>query len=177
MPVEQVHLHEVGALDSIIDIVGAVFAIEWFGADRIVVSPLNVGSGMVRVGARAVPGAGARDRAAARGVPIYASGPRRELLTPTGALLVTGYADAFGPRAADERRPHRLRRRRPRLRRHAERACACSWARRHRRNRTTERVVVHRVRDRRHEPADLRRADGSPASGRCARRVLRRRSR
>ena len=47
IPIEKIHLHEVGALDSIIDIVGAVFAIEWFKADRIVSSPLNVGGGMV----------------------------------------------------------------------------------------------------------------------------------
>ena len=54
MPIDRIHLHEVGALDSIIDIVGAVFAIEWFKADRIVVSPINVGSGMVQDRARRV---------------------------------------------------------------------------------------------------------------------------
>ena len=47
IPLEKIHLHEVGALDSIIDIVGAVFAIEWFHADRIVSSAMNVGGGMV----------------------------------------------------------------------------------------------------------------------------------
>ena len=60
VPIEKIHLHEVGALDSIIDIVGAVFALEWFNADRIVSSPLNVGGGMVHSAHGHFPGAGAR---------------------------------------------------------------------------------------------------------------------
>jgi pyridinium-3,5-bisthiocarboxylic acid mononucleotide nickel chelatase len=99
MPVEQVHLHEVGALDSIIDIVGAVFALDWFGADRIVCSPLNTGSGMVRCahGHFPVPAPATARLIAAAHAPAYASGPGVELLTPTGALLTTGYAESYGP--------------------------------------------------------------------------------
>jgi pyridinium-3,5-bisthiocarboxylic acid mononucleotide nickel chelatase len=97
MPVERVHLHEVGALDSIIDIVGAVFAIEWFGAGRIVVSPLNVGAGMVRSAHGLFPVPAPATVRLLADAPIYSSGVEAELLTPTGALLLTGHADAFGP--------------------------------------------------------------------------------
>jgi uncharacterized protein (TIGR00299 family) protein len=99
VPVEQVHLHEVGALDSIIDIVGSVFGIEWFGADRIVVSPLNTGSGMVRCahGHFPVPAPATARLIADAKAPAYASGPSVELLTPTGALLTTGCTQAYGP--------------------------------------------------------------------------------
>jgi uncharacterized protein (TIGR00299 family) protein len=97
VPVEQVHLHEVGALDSIIDIVGSVFALEWFGAERIVASPLNTGSGMVKCAHGLFPVPAPATARLLTGVPIYANGPSMELLTPTGALLVTGYASAYGP--------------------------------------------------------------------------------
>ena len=97
MPVDRVHLHEVGALDSIIDIVGAVFAFEWFAADRVVVSPLNVGSGMVRSAHGVFPVPAPATVSLLGDAPIYSRGPQAELLTPTGALLLTGHASSFGP--------------------------------------------------------------------------------
>lgn len=97
MPVDQVHLHEVGAIDSIIDIVGAVFALEWFNADRIVVSPLNLGGGMVRSAHGLFPVPAPATVALLGDAPVYSSGIQVELLTPTGALILTEYASAFGP--------------------------------------------------------------------------------
>jgi uncharacterized protein (TIGR00299 family) protein len=100
MPVEKVHLHEVGELDSIIDIVGAVFAFEWFNADRVVVSPINVGSGMIKTvhGLYPVP-APATVRLLAN-APIYGRDVKTELLTPTGALILSDYASDYGPMPA-----------------------------------------------------------------------------
>jgi uncharacterized protein (TIGR00299 family) protein len=100
IPVEKIHLHEVGALDSIIDIVGSVFALEWFAADRIVSSPLNVGGGMVNSAHGLFPVPAPATVKLLAGVPVYSSGVQSELVTPTGALLVTGYATSFGPTPA-----------------------------------------------------------------------------
>ncbi|MDO8677503.1 MAG: nickel pincer cofactor biosynthesis protein LarC [Acidobacteriota bacterium] len=97
MPIDQVHLHEVGAIDSIIDIVGAVFALEWFAADRIVVSPLNVGGGMVRSAHGVFPVPAPATVKLLGQAPIYSNGIEAELLTPTGALILTEYASSFGP--------------------------------------------------------------------------------
>jgi pyridinium-3,5-bisthiocarboxylic acid mononucleotide nickel chelatase len=97
IPIEKIHLHEVGALDSIIDIVGAVFAIEWFQADRIVVSAINVGGGMVRTEHGVFPVPAPATVALLRNAPVYSSGIQSELLTPTGALILTEFASAFGP--------------------------------------------------------------------------------
>jgi uncharacterized protein (TIGR00299 family) protein len=97
MPIDQVHLHEVGALDSIIDIVGAVFAIEWFKADRIVVSPINIGSGMVRTEHGVFPVPAPATVSLVKNAPVYSSGIQSELLTPTGALILTEFATEYGP--------------------------------------------------------------------------------
>ena len=90
------HFHEVGAVDSIVDVVGGVVGLRWLRADRFVSSPLNVGTGTVTMshGTFAVP-----PPATARlvtGAPVYGAG-EGELLTPTGALLVTSFASSYGP--------------------------------------------------------------------------------
>jgi uncharacterized protein (TIGR00299 family) protein len=97
MPVEQVHLHEVGALDSIVDVVGAVWAMEWAEVDRIVCSPLNVGGGMVRSAHGLFPVPAPATLALLGDAPIYSGAVQKELVTPTGALVATTYAEAFGP--------------------------------------------------------------------------------
>lgn len=97
MPVEQVHLHEVGALDSIVDIVGTVFAMEWLGVGDVAASPLNLGSGTVECAHGTFPVPAPATARLLTGVPVYSSGTPGELVTPTGALLVTGYAASFGP--------------------------------------------------------------------------------
>jgi len=97
MPVNEVHLHEVGALDSIIDIVGAAFGFEWFAPDEVVVSPLNVGSGTVECAHGTYPVPAPATARLLEGSPIYASGESGELVTPTGALLMTEWATSYGP--------------------------------------------------------------------------------
>lgn len=97
VPLDRVHLHEVGALDSVIDIVGTVHALEYLGADRIVASPLNVGSGTVRASHGTYPVPAPATLQLLAGAPVYAGSQKAEMVTPTGALLIGGYAATFGP--------------------------------------------------------------------------------
>jgi uncharacterized protein (TIGR00299 family) protein len=97
MPVEKVHLHEVGALDSIIDIAGIAFAMEWVGADRVVCSPLNVGGGMVHSAHGHFPVPAPATVKLLGQTPVYSGAVQKELVTPTGALIATTFASSFGP--------------------------------------------------------------------------------
>jgi hypothetical protein len=97
VPIERVHFHEVGALDSIVDIVGSVWAIDQLGVDRVVSSALNTGTGSVQTAHGLLPVPAPATIKLLEGVPVYASDVQMELVTPTGALLVTGHASSYGP--------------------------------------------------------------------------------
>jgi len=94
---ERVHFHEVGALDSMADIVGACAGIELLGIDELRSSPLNVGGGSVRCDHGVLPVPAPATAELLQGIPVYSSGIQAELVTPTGAALVSALASGFGP--------------------------------------------------------------------------------
>ena len=96
-PLDSVHLHEVGALDSIIDIAGTVYALEQLGVDRIQSSSLNVGGGTIHSAHGRYPVPAPATMRLLKGIPVYSGAEQVELVTPTGALLISGYAHEFGP--------------------------------------------------------------------------------
>lgn len=96
VPIEKVHFHEVGAADSIADIVGACVAFDLLGVDTIVCSPLNVGSGTVKTEHGVLPVPAPATARLLCGVPVYARGPAIELTTPTGAAVAVTLAASFG---------------------------------------------------------------------------------
>ena len=94
--IEKVHFHEVGAADSIADIVGACLGFHLLGVDEIVCSPVNVGSGTVQTEHGLLPVPAPATARLLEGRPVYAAGPAMELTTPTGAAVVTTLAASFG---------------------------------------------------------------------------------
>lgn len=97
VPIEHVHFHEVGAVDAILDIVGTCVGLELMGISRLVCSPLDVGSGRVEAAHGSLPVPAPATAEMLKGVPIYSSGVEAELVTPTGAALVSTLAADFGP--------------------------------------------------------------------------------
>jgi len=93
---DEIHFHEIGAIDSIIDIVGTCFGIEFLGIDPIFSSRLPMGSGFIESGHGRIPVPAPATIALLKGVPVYDSGLECELVTPTGAALIREFAGSFG---------------------------------------------------------------------------------
>ena len=96
-PVDQVHFHEVGALDAIVDVVGAAICFDALKIERFVSSPLHVGSGMVKMAHGQFPIPPPAVTELLKGVPFYATEIKGELLTPTGAAIITTVCSEYGP--------------------------------------------------------------------------------
>jgi len=98
--VEEVHFHEVGAVDAIVDIIGACIALDELAVDEIVCSSLPMGSGTVDCAHGTLPLPAPAVAAMLPGVPVHPAGVSGETVTPTGAALVTTFANVFGPMPA-----------------------------------------------------------------------------
>jgi pyridinium-3,5-bisthiocarboxylic acid mononucleotide nickel chelatase len=99
IPPETVHFHEVGATDAIVDIVGTCIGLDWLDVDRVFCSALPTGGGTVKAahGLLPVPVPAVLQLTAFRQVPLYDNGISKELVTPTGAAIITALAQSFGP--------------------------------------------------------------------------------
>ncbi|MCC7294186.1 MAG: nickel pincer cofactor biosynthesis protein LarC [Phycisphaerales bacterium] len=95
--VEKVHFHEVGAVDAIVDVVGACFALHQLGVERVTCSPIPTGLGTVRCAHGDMPVPAPATAELLRGVPLATADVAGELTTPTGAALLTTLASSFGP--------------------------------------------------------------------------------
>ncbi len=96
VPVERIHFHEVGALDTIVDVTGAIIGLNALGIDEIYSSALNLGGGKIQGAHGEMPVPAPGTAALLRGVPVYGSPVEAELTTPTGAAIISTIAKGFG---------------------------------------------------------------------------------
>lgn len=94
---ERVRFHEVGVVDSLVDVIGSLLACHLLGVTRVSASSVNVGSGFVDTAHGRLPVPGPAVAALAEGIPVYSAGPPRELTTPTGMALLGTLTQEFGP--------------------------------------------------------------------------------
>ena len=97
VPVEEIHFHEVGSLDAVADVAAVCLLMRELAPDRVLASPVHVGSGQVRCAHGLMPVPAPATAELLKEVPIYGGALRGELCTPTGAALLRYFADAFGP--------------------------------------------------------------------------------
>src|SRR5947208_2890718 len=97
VPVEKIHFHEVGAVDAIVDIVGACIGFETLGIEQFACSPLNVGGGTAKMAHGVLPVPAPATAKLLQGKPTYSNGVQKELVTPTGAAIVATLCTSFGP--------------------------------------------------------------------------------
>jgi len=97
VPVEDVHFHEVGAVDSIVDIVGSAIGISALGIEKVYSSPLPLGSGFARSSHGVIPVPAPATVELLTGVPARQTSVQSELVTPTGAAIISTIASGFGP--------------------------------------------------------------------------------
>jgi uncharacterized protein (TIGR00299 family) protein len=95
--IEEIHFHEIGAVDSIIDIAGACAALDMMGIDAVHCSRINVGGGIVKTGHGMLPVPAPATAKLLAGSPVYSSGLEAELATPTGAAIMKYFSKSFGP--------------------------------------------------------------------------------
>ncbi len=95
--VERIHFHEVGAVDAIVDIVGACVLLDYLGVDRVVCSPLPMGHGFIDCAHGTIPLPAPAVMEVLQGTPVYNVDVEGELVTPTGAAIVKTLATSFGP--------------------------------------------------------------------------------
>lgn len=94
---KDVRFHEVGGLDSLVDVVGCAIGCHLLGVTQVTASAVNLGSGVLHSSHGRLPVPGPAVAAMAKGIPVYSAGPERELTTPTGLALLTTLAREFGP--------------------------------------------------------------------------------
>jgi uncharacterized protein (TIGR00299 family) protein len=96
-PLEEVHFHELGALDTILDIVGVAYGVEQLGITRVFCSSLPMGYGMIRAGHGRLPNPAPATLELLKGLPVYGTDLPGELVTPTGAVILKGLEATFEP--------------------------------------------------------------------------------
>ncbi|HSC45538.1 MAG TPA: nickel pincer cofactor biosynthesis protein LarC [Candidatus Acidoferrum sp.] len=100
VPLEKIHFHEVGAVDAIVDIVGACIGFESLGIEKFACSALNVGGGTAKMAHGVLPVPAPATAKLLQGKPTYSNGVQKELVTPTGAAIVATLCEVFGPQPA-----------------------------------------------------------------------------